>query len=405
MMKNFKIITFGLIFCSCSSTEPERNRNTNSLDREKRNDSGKAKELSQPNSNTGKKVSLTLKDGIETVRSKLKQGVDPNYLGDKKDTLSIEFYARKNSDTDTDHTLKVAVLLAFGAKVKLEDFEGNSAYNTWKQNKLVGKKFATTICNLVLKEKDISKLDPDFIAFAEELGVESTLISELQHQLNYHTRLSREYEEKIILKLKDGTEIPYTFTRNCYWAAPPNLEEYFEVLKEISEGDTSNINAILSKDCPETPLSRTNAKTCRYLLEKGADPNFLGNSSKQIFLPLQQTALYNSDDDIGGYLLGKIWHYTRKTTQLLAFGAKVKLKDFEGNSAYDTWKKNNQVGKEFATSVCRLLLIELDISDLDPDFILFANELGVEAELISKVESKVYEDTFFVRKLKKKFNY
>ncbi len=210
--------------------------------------------------------------------------------------------------------------------------------------------------------------------------------------------------ETFKLRLKDGTE----FERKIEWCdgifSYPPKEQFASILRDLSKGKKVDLNVhIKNTSCSLLEYER-GFKERRYLLEKGADPNLLeAYPSDNLTISHE-----NYDETTGKIRFGlplasassrlKIFDYDlleyvnnidniNQIILLLAYGAKIKLKDYLKRTALSEWEKENQ-GKEFATKVCEGLLKEDDITKLDPDFIDYAEEKGVDRTIIEKLRKK-----------------
>lgn len=89
--------------------------------------------------------------------------------------------------------LGICLLLTYGAKIKFKDNHGSDVLEFWPKEK-EGKIFATSVIKELLKEENISKLDPDFITYAKECKVDNKILLKLE------TKQKRD-EENVALKV------------------------------------------------------------------------------------------------------------------------------------------------------------------------------------------------------------
>lgn len=75
--------------------------------------------------------------------------------------------------------LQTSLLLSYGAKINKLGYDYQKPTDYWYKESL-GKKYIIDICKQLLKEEDITKLDPDFLKYIIEHNIDKKLINRLK---------------------------------------------------------------------------------------------------------------------------------------------------------------------------------------------------------------------------------
>lgn len=64
----------------------------------------------------------------------------------------------------------IALLLINGAKLKLKDIRGINAFSEWQETESIYNYIVEGVCEILVKQKSLKKLDPNFLVLIEELN-------------------------------------------------------------------------------------------------------------------------------------------------------------------------------------------------------------------------------------------